>query len=187
MQTMTRPTETEARPNRYAGDCHRCGQRVAAEEGYLDGRGENGSYLVAHHDCPEAEAPEKKGRSIEDYPEPVLPGTYTVVLDDGHVTLRVNMQPDDADFAPGAVLVSYLAGRDNEGDYNGFAFIRDGKGIPWKRYRGEGSERLRDALDRLVAGESTLESRPCLRCNRTLTRPDSIALGIGPECASLGW
>lgn len=46
-----------ATPNRYPGNCHRCGGRVEAGAGRLDGKGDDGRWRTVHTACP-TEAPE---------------------------------------------------------------------------------------------------------------------------------
>lgn len=107
-----------------------------------------------------------------------------------HRTFKLCTQPADAEFAPGARVVSMLTGPDNETDYRGFAFLRpDGRIAVWKKYCGDTSwVQYATMLERLDAhvqvGNLTVEwSTSCRRCNRRLTTPESIELGIGPECA----
>ena len=123
-------------------------------------------------------------------PEPVvtpprmtLDGTYTVVHDVGHTTLRLRTQPLDAKFAPGVQVASYLAGPE---DYVGFAFVDPVEGIKvWSRYRTD--SRLVEALVTAVrGGEDVMVSATCFRCGRELTTPESISVGFGPTCASKG-
>lgn len=112
-------------------------------------------------------------------------GLYTAVIGDGsHVTLRIS----DCKFAEDHdQMVSYLNGPDNEYNYTGFAFL-DGSGFHvWKKF--QSAARLVEALEVLVNGDPeeagkryALESGNCYVCNRTLTDPKSIELGIGPIC-----
>jgi hypothetical protein len=175
------------RPNQYPGKCAKCGGRVEAGAGLL-GDKVDGKWTTLHTTCPEATPAEPVApRGVDDYTEPVWPGTYTVVTGDRHYTFRVDAQAQEADFAPGSVVVSYLAGQDNESDYRGFAFLKGGRLVAWKRFR-EGHTGLLAAAEALVADpEAALVSKRCVRCSRKLTTPESIALGIGPECASKGW
>lgn len=116
-----------------------------------------------------------------------------------HRTFRVRTQKDDAKFAPGERIVSLLIGPDNTSDYQGFGFVKDnGWIILWKRNRTPQYEGLAKALRlasrALERGEDTFTtpratysvqlSKRCLRCNRTLTTPESLSRGIGPECAA---
>lgn len=115
----------------------------------------------------------------------VHPGVYTVVGESGRRTFRVSVQPSDAKFAAGQVILSYLAGADNDSDYVGFAFIDDRGLHVWKRYTD--SKDLIGLAESLVADPSSaLVSKNCARCGRTLTTPESISAGFGPECVSKG-
>lgn len=115
----------------------------------------------------------------------VHPGVYTVVAPEGRRTFKVEVQASDAKFAPGSVIISYLAGADNDSDYTGFGFIVGSTVRPWKRY--VGSTELLAFADRLMADPAAaLVSKNCARCGRTLTTPESIASGFGPECVKKG-
>ncbi len=108
-------------------------------------------------------------------------GVYTTVLDDGHLTLKV--QPTGERVEGVKQCLSYLAGPSNEGDFVGFAWVRDDNTVvTWKRSRS--SERLATAVRLLRQGDPSLvlESASCNRCGRTLTVPTSLHQGYGPEC-----
>lgn len=118
-------------------------------------------------------------------------GFYTVVFgDDDYVTIRLRTQDQNASFAPGTQIASYLSGPDNESDYRGFAFVKPDRFHVWKRFKG--NSRLHRALEILlsdseVAGqEYAMRSSRCRRCNRTLTVPASLHRGFGPVCAEAG-
>jgi hypothetical protein len=119
-------------------------------------------------------------------------GYFTVALDYGHRTFRIRTQDQDAQFAPGKQIVSFLNGTDNTSDYTSFAFIIDGRLVPWKRFQ-SGYHRTMEAARFLIspgshqslAGQRYAQgSGNCYICNRMLTTPESIAAGIGPTCAS---
>lgn len=110
------------------------------------------------------------------------PGIYTIEHAEGHSTFRVKVQPKGAKFAPEATLIQVLSGRDNTSDYTTFGFLRDGKVFPF-RFALDMPRLLVDARNFLSNPESALVSKNCIRCNRILTTPESIAAGIGPECA----
>lgn len=178
-------TETEIRTNQYPGACVSCGSRVAAEEGSLSRL--DGRWVVSHLVCPQVE-PEPAPEPAPEVPTAdltVWPGVYTVISGERHRTFRVRVQPSDAKFAPGTTILEYLAGRNNEEDYTGFAFIKDGKLALWKRFREEG-ELAEDARAFLADPEAALVAKHCARCHRTLTTPQSIAVGYGPECSRKG-
>jgi hypothetical protein len=113
-------------------------------------------------------------------------GIFTVSREDGsHRTYKIN------DWKPDCMAISLLVGQDNTGDYMGIAGLAtDGSVRPWRSYRGDVAELKADIaalLDPAAASEAgkryAQESGNCYRCNRVLTTPESIALGIGPVCA----
>lgn len=132
----------------------------------------------------------------------VFNGRYTLesTLTGAHRTFRIWTQPQDAEFAGGKRIVGLLTGPENSNpdDYTGFAFIDDFGIHVWKSKQGD--DKLFNTYGRqlwslvLDAGFSPwaasyhllIEGR-CLRCNRALTTPDSIRLGIGPICAGKGF
>lgn len=116
---------------------------------------------------------------------------FTVVIADGsHVTLKIKAGTER--FGAGKQVVSFLSGSDNESDYTGFAFLTGRTVSVWSRFRNNDNSRIIEAInflvnpetDALAAGKRyALESGKCCVCNRTLTVPESIENGIGPECA----
>ena len=135
---------------------------------------------------------------------PLIPnGCWTISGPRGHRTFDVSTQSEKEEFAPGKRIVALLTGPDNTatGDWTSFGFVSDhGDRINvWKKYRGspdhpseheayakmlpflfgcppEGGAHINGAIY-AIQGEKT-----CLRCNRRLTTPQSLADGIGPEC-----
>lgn len=119
-----------------------------------------------------------------------------------HRTFKVRTQPDDAPFAPGQRVIALLTGSDNEVDYTGFGFVKDDgsvhvfkrkcapsmkKPTSWQWFalmlQVLVSERLADGTRGIKRDAYTvLQERTCIKCNRTLTDPESIRLGIGPVC-----
>lgn len=127
----------------------------------------------------------------------VTKGYYTVAMEDGsHVTIRLRPHWEDDKAERGVLVAGYLSGSNNEADYTGFAFVDGNRVTVWGRFR-TGHERQKLALGILVADKSAaavagkayaMESSKCFVCNRTLTTPESIEHGIGPECrAKGGW
>jgi hypothetical protein len=115
----------------------------------------------------------------------ILDGYYTVVFDEGeHRTIRIR-EVRNGNLA-GRRIASYLAGPDNESDYVGFGFVEGRTVRLWKRFGDDST--LADAWRILVEDPDSaakgyaVESGNCWRCNRTLTDPESIELGIGPVC-----
>ena len=120
----------------------------------------------------------------------IADGFYTIVTGNTHRTFRVRTQPQDAQFAPGRQVISYLNGPDNTSDYIGFAFIGQDRIFPWKRFQ-SGYDQILASARFLVQGDHAeaglmyaQQSGNCWKCNRLLTTPESIAAGLGPVCAS---
>lgn len=90
----------------------------------------------------------------------------------------------------GRRVISLLTGPDNTSDYEGFAFLSDDSEAfsVWRRFQGTAYELYAKTLLNHLTGRDNRcvvqESRRCFKCGRLLTHPDSISLGIGPECAS---
>ena len=126
-------------------------------------------------------------------------GTYTIrnKTTGEHRTLKIHTQAPDARFAPGARIVSLLTGSSNEKDYTGFGFLSDDGIRIWKRYRGNGHRTAHEWYAKMLwdflanHGQEfgdrydCLCERRCRICNRKLTTPESIELGIGPVCLAL--
>ena len=99
----------------------------------------------------------------------------------------------------GKRIVSLLTGPDNESNYEGFGFAEDdGISVWWKRRGGKFDQYARILWRFAIEGQFNPESGritvdsvsgymlcegKCVRCNRTLTHPQSIESGIGPVCA----
>lgn len=117
-------------------------------------------------------------------------GTFTVISATGeHRTVRIRTQAPDARFAPGAKVVGVLTGPDNERSYTGVGFLAPEGFRPWRRAEGTMQARVAGFVCRILLGTQALpegytleESRACIVCGRRLTTPESLALGIGPEC-----
>ncbi len=109
-------------------------------------------------------------------------------------TFKIHTQKKDASFAPGERIVSLLTGPDNENSYKGFGFVKpDGSIILWKKARTPAFRAFASLLRHTRHGQAAqTETAPngyeylykgrCRCCNRTLTTPDSVRLGIGPVC-----
>jgi len=123
----------------------------------------------------------------------VLNGKYTIQNRDtgSHRTFRIKTQKSDAIFAPGKRIVSVMNGNDNQNHYKGFAFIDDDGIHLWRRYQNDPIYRgyafmfwnMINGPDHILHQRYTIEeSLNCIRCNRELTTPESLASGIGPVC-----
>ena len=138
-------------------------------------------------------------------------GTYTFenTATGKHRTLRIKTQRPDANFAPGARILSLMSGTDNETHYTNFAFVQSNNKVNvWKSKRGNGKKSafefyaalIAKAAQALNAGTDQEEiagefsfcdrtykvtlAKRCLACNRKLTNPESLSRGFGPECAA---
>ena len=174
-------------PARYNGTCKRCGGSIKTGQliqyFYEDKRASHalpGECLgPVEAEQVAAPAPVVAAKSIHD-------GFYTVVIEgQGHRTFRIHTQPTDADFAPGKQIISYLSGPE---EYMKFGFVQGGEVRLWKRFQSGYTTILEAARflinsDHQAAGKMyALQSGNCWKCNRMLTDPLSIELGIGPTC-----
>lgn len=92
----------------------------------------------------------------------------------------------------GKRLVSRLVGPNNQFSYQGIGFVNDNGTVKlWNRFNNQKYKQMMNILFSLInngddsrfANRVNLKlSKRCIRCNRTLTTPQSIELGIGPEC-----
>lgn len=105
-----------------------------------------------------------------------------------HRTVKISTQKGDAGFMPGKRLVALLVGSDNSSDYRAFGLVAEGgdRVILWKKNRTSPffawvSKAIVDPARYEDQVEFKFEGR-CRRCNRRLTDPLSIDLGIGPVC-----
>jgi len=134
-------------------------------------------------------------------------GVFTISNAEGaHRTFRIRTQKPDASFRPGERIVALLSGPDNGRDYQGFGFAHDDGITVWQKKRGQGKQSafdwyaflLKKGCEALIGKDGAEASagfnvggrdyfiqvsRTCLRCNKRLTRPSSVLLGYGPECA----
>lgn len=125
-------------------------------------------------------------------------GKYTVTnrQTGEHRTFWVQRARDDSKLR-GKRILALLTGPDNQNDWTSFAFIAEDTGEVriWRRFQsgptGAWEMYARIAEQYIFGLPANLpegrydvqESRYCLRCNREITNPASIARGIGPECA----
>ena len=139
----------------------------------------------------------------------VIPsGIFTVVGPSGHRTFTIERQSDGDDFAAGRRIISLLTGRDTESadSWKRFGFVRDEAHrwpiSVWLKHRNSPSaapsefEVYANLLTQMIChgqrrfngpdGEPAfyriLLSKRCIRCDRRLTTPESLAAGIGPDC-----
>jgi len=126
--------------------------------------------------------------------EEVPQGIYTVVFSEeygDYITLRFRA-PKQGKWR-GTQLVEFLYGPDNDHDYRRCGnWTGDGYRV-WADFKRE--SRITRGItfmatankeDTIIAGEAyALRSNNCWRCNRTLTREESITRGMGPICARI--
>lgn len=105
-------------------------------------------------------------------------------------TFRVSEAPDGT-----AWFVSLLTGPDNEADFAYIGLIRDGQfrwtkksrvsqdAPSWRAFSWFFLMVTQGNEEALLRGIEFWHEGQCCRCGRTLTVPESIASGIGPECA----
>ena len=114
-----------------------------------------------------------------------------------HMTFKVtkpwNHETNKRDFDAGVFFVNQLTGDPNSDDYRNYVgFIKSGETRLIAGRKGNPESKAFKGFDwawsKLNAGKmpeqlEILHSGNCCRCGRKITRPDSLARGIGPECA----
>lgn len=130
-------------------------------------------------------------KPVADLPQPWLPnGVYTLVFPCGtHKTIRVHTQIGGP--MAGKRILSLLIGPVNTDDFEAFGELTPAGLWIWKRWKGKKPDEYAHLLWVLMKGEKieghdVMLSKKCLRCNRPLTTPESLARGIGPECEKRG-
>jgi hypothetical protein len=95
----------------------------------------------------------------------------------------------------GKRIVSRLVGPDNTCSYKGIGFVVGDNIMVWNKQNTPKNAQIASILQSLcVEGTNSrfaekVEIQPstfCMRCNRKLTTPESIEMGIGPECRNKG-
>lgn len=119
-------------------------------------------------------------------------GIYTLINKDAGTYITIKIHTALQGNLKGKRIVSKLIGPDNEHSYKGFAFVTDDDHIiVWRSQQSQKTLKTVVILRDLIlfgdqghfADKVTIElSKRCLRCNRRLTTPQSIADGIGPLC-----
>ena len=181
---------TAQRTNRYAGKCAKCGVRVGENQGLLAGT--PGAWGVVHRDgeCPD---PSQLQEQVQKRVVKIPDGTYTVEWADHYKTIRVETKDEFDSFMPGAQILGFLSGSNNDSDYTSFAHVTTtGEIRIWRKH--QGNKILAEAV-KVLAGDpkacaiaQARETGRCWRCHRTLTTPESLDRGLGAECASkAGW
>lgn len=124
-------------------------------------------------------------------------GTFTIRSPRGeHRTFKVRAVKNGG--LAGKRVVGLLTGPDNGNDFESFGFVDGDRVRIFRRFvaaRGDKPTHFQwfgKMVETLVGGNGNVPfpgfevkaSRSCVRCNRLLTTPESIAAGIGPECAT---
>lgn len=120
--------------------------------------------------------------------------TMTNTVTGDHRTFRVRTTTFGyGDKAEKKRVVGLLTGSDNENDYINFGFVTDDGHVKvWRKFTGNGKKSAHEVYGVMLddtrrdefasRGFEYVVSSRCRRCNRTLTDPTSIELGIGPKC-----
>lgn len=127
------------------------------------------------------------------YPEGLMHGTYTITFTDGtYKVIKILKQGAEESFKPGAVLLSFQSGPDNEHDYRGFGEVtEEGLVKVWFKHRSnvDMNRALHVLMSRPQEGDEqavVTRSSRCAACTHTLTAPSSKNpyrdLGYGPDC-----
>ena len=104
-----------------------------------------------------------------------------------HRTFRIRRRSEKSKFAPGQRTVGLLVGSCNQTDYQEFAFVGDdGRVILWRKHRESAfyqwvAKCLTNPERYVEKVAFNFEAR-CRRCSRVLSTPDSVSVGLGPEC-----
>jgi hypothetical protein len=124
-------------------------------------------------------------------------GTITLINKEKGSHLTLSIKTVKKGQLKGKRILAKLMGRDNTRDYMSFGFVNKDDTISlWKRHRNAKNAQIAHIVRSLfVEGNASpfaetvsMEvSKLCIRCNRKLTSPQSLADGIGPECIKKGW
>ena len=125
----------------------------------------------------------------------IFNGTVTLINKEtgSHITLKIHTAKQGK--LKGKRIVSKLIGSDNVNSYKGFAFVDGDMIMAWRSQHNPKNAQIASILQSImVEGDnsrfankvSMKLSKRCMRCNRTLTTPESIEMGIGPICLELG-
>lgn len=118
-----------------------------------------------------------------------LAGDAVITLHNPKTQKRFTYRITQCDDKPTLFFVALLTGANNTEDFQYLGCIRDNVYTHGRKSRiGEDAPSAKafawtwENLDRLPANLEIWHEGFCLRCHRTLTVPDSIASGFGPEC-----
>jgi len=124
-------------------------------------------------------------------------GTITLINKEKGSHITLNIKTVKGGKLKGKRIIARLVGRDNTSDYMGFGFVNENDTISlWRRHCNAKNAQIADIVISMFvdgvaskfAEKVSMEvSKRCIRCNRKLTTPKSLADGIGPECIKKGW
>ena len=159
------------RPNRFAGTCARCSSEVPAQAGML--LGSSGNWRVEHlpGSCPDVVAAPAPAPRSSNPAAALEPGYYALHAPQGAVEFYRVRQPrlrDEAATRARRRLVRWDAGRGDR------VLPRDQWQPVVERIQVLGVEASHVLFGRSIGR--------CGVCGRTLSDPESVALGIGPVC-----
>lgn len=120
----------------------------------------------------------------------VVDGYYTVQGNTSHRTIRLTTIKDKSDGVK--QWLSYLNGPDNTGDYTSIGTVHGNEVKLFRKNEGKYTDIVAATryviknINRLGEFGKNYATRSgnCYRCNRLLTTPESVALGLGPICAA---
>lgn len=109
-----------------------------------------------------------------------------------HRTVRIRTQSADSTFRPNTRIASLRTGAsDSWHDWTQFGFVTDGQIKVWRKHLGTKFETYAKMINNPQAFEARgieyMAEGRCRKCNRQLTNPESIGLGIGPICREAGF
>lgn len=121
--------------------------------------------------------------------------TIKKITTDGRFTYKVNIPADTKPEEAKIWFVSILTGSDNTSNYSYIGFIKGGEFYWGKKSRiginAPSVEVFRTifnfiSLNKYIPNKIEIwHEGKCCRCGRTLTVPESIESGVGPECARI--
>lgn len=160
------------RPNKYAGNCSKCGGRVDADQGRVDKTADG--WVVSHLICPEKPAKIAVAN-------PVVNQDLYAKIPTGHYATKNLTGTNDFDF--------WRVDRPEQGTYKGRTFVK--RIVGGKPDLNVSRDTKFAALDAILAMGIELSAKTygqelgrCSRCNRHLTDEISRQFGKGPECRS---
>lgn len=137
--------------------------------------------------------PQEAKLNIASALEFLLAGNATFTLRSQKTEIRYTFKVQKSEDRPGTWFVKYLTGSNNESDYRYLGVISN------RKFRLTSKSTLRSSstpviafdwfFNRIISGVTPLNveiwhAGRCGRCGRTLTVPESVEAGFGPECVT---